>query len=99
MTTFSLHRSGCFYVQQQNDHRPWRGIDQFGEISVHGVLSRVDGLRDKLRVTIDTSDRRVMIPTENRLDFAELPADVIDKLQIEFDSDPSQVAFKALPEA
>lgn len=40
-----------------------------------------------------------MIPTENRLDFAELPADVIDKLQIEFDSDPSQVAFKAPPEA
>jgi ATP-dependent Lon protease len=37
-----------------------------------------------------------MFPTENRRDFAELPAEIIDKLQIDFYSDPSQAAFKAL---
>ena len=39
---------------------------------------------------------RVMIPTENRRDFVDLPAEVIDKIQIDFYSDPAQAAFKAL---
>jgi ATP-dependent Lon protease len=39
-----------------------------------------------------------MLPTENRRDFAELPAEVIDKLQIDFYSDPLQAAFKTLVE-
>jgi len=47
---------------------------------------------------MDAGAKRVMIPTENRRDFAELPAEVIDKLQIDFYSDPSQAAFKALAE-
>jgi predicted ATP-dependent Lon-type protease len=38
-------------------------------------------------------------PSKNRRDFAELPAEVIDKLQIDFYSDPSQAAIKALAEA
>jgi len=45
-----------------------------GQMSLHGVLSRVEGLGDKLRIAIDAGARRVMIPTENRHDFAELPA-------------------------
>lgn len=43
--------------------------------------------------------RRVLIPTENSRDFAQLPAEVLDnKLRIEFYSEPSQAAFKALAE-
>lgn len=37
-----------------------------------------------------------MIPTESRRDFAELPVEVIDRLQIDFFSDPVQAAMKAL---
>ena len=40
--------------------------------------------------------RRIMIPTINRKDFATLPDEVIDKMQIEFYSDPAQAAFEAL---
>ena len=65
-------------------------------MSLHGVLSRVDGLGDKLRVAMDAGARRVLIPTENSRDFAQLPAEVLDKLRIEFYSEPSQAAFKAL---
>lgn len=39
-----------------------------------------------------------MIPTVNRKDFATLPDEMIDKMQIEFYSDQAQVAFKALAE-
>jgi ATP-dependent Lon protease len=69
-----------------------------GQMSLHGVLSRVDGLGDKLRVAMDAGARRVLIPTENSRDFASLPAEVLDKLRIEFYSEPSQAAFKALAE-
>jgi ATP-dependent Lon protease len=74
------------------------GLVILGQMSLHGVLSRVEGLGDKLRIAMDAGARRVMIPTENRRDFAELPAEVIDKLQIDFYSDPGQATFKALTE-
>ncbi len=60
------------------------------------MLSYVEGLGDKLRVAMDAGTKRVMIPTLNRKDFATLPDEVIDKIQIEFYSDPAQAAFKAL---
>jgi ATP-dependent Lon protease len=69
-----------------------------GQMSLHGVLSRVEGLGDKLRVAMDAGARRVLIPTDNSRDFAQLPADILDKLRIEFYSEPSQAAFKALAE-
>jgi ATP-dependent Lon protease len=69
-----------------------------GQMSLHSVLSRVDGLGDKLRVAMDAGARRVLIPTENSKDFAVLPAEVLDKLRIEFYSEPAQAAFKALAE-
>jgi ATP-dependent Lon protease len=74
------------------------GLVVLGEMSLHGVLSHVEGLGDKLRVAMDSGARRVMIPTVNRKDFATLPDEVIDKMQIEFYSDPAQAAFKALTE-
>jgi ATP-dependent Lon protease len=69
-----------------------------GQMSLHGVLSRVDGLGDKLRVAMDAGARRVLIPTENSRDLATIPPEVLEKLQLEFYSDPSQAAFKALAE-
>ena len=56
-------------------------------------LYSLQGLKD-----LGPTLKRAMFPTENRRDFAELPAEIIDKLQIEFYSDPSQAAFKALLE-
>lgn len=74
------------------------GLVILGQMSIHGVLSRVEGLGDKIRIALDAGAKRVMLPTENRRDFAELPAEIIDKLQIDFYSDPLQAAFKALIE-
>jgi ATP-dependent Lon protease len=72
------------------------GLVVLGQMSLHGVLGRVEGLGDKLRVAMDAGARRVMFPTENRRDFAELPTEVIDKLQIDLYSDPAKAVFKAL---
>jgi ATP-dependent Lon protease len=74
------------------------GLIILGNMSIHGVLARVEGLAEKLRVAMDAGARRVIIPTENRRDFADIPAEVIDKLQMDFYSDPAQAALKALVE-
>jgi ATP-dependent Lon protease len=74
------------------------GLVILGQMSLHGVLSRVEGLGDKLRVAMDAGAKRVMFPTENRRDFAELPIEVVDKLQIDLYSEPAKAAFKALAE-
>lgn len=75
------------------------GIVILGQMSIHGVLSRVEGLGDKLRIAMDAGAKRVVIPTENKRDFGELPAEVIDKLRIEFYSEPAQAAIKAFESA
>ncbi|MEM2125860.1 MAG: protease Lon-related BREX system protein BrxL [Candidatus Methanosuratincola sp.] len=74
------------------------GLVVLGRMSIHGVLSRVEGLGDKLRIAMDAGAKKVMIPTENHKDFALLPTEIIDKLSIDFYSDPIQAAFKALAE-
>lgn len=71
------------------------GMVILGQMSIHGVLGRVEGLGDKLRIAMDAGAKRVLLPTENKRDFADLPAEVIDKLRIEFYSEPIQAAFKA----
>jgi ATP-dependent Lon protease len=67
-----------------------------GDLTIHGVLMRVDALADKLKTAMDAGAKRVMIPTENKRDFADLPGDIIDKLQIVFYSDPTNAAFRAM---
>lgn len=74
------------------------GLVVLGEMSIQGVITYVEGLGDKLRIAMDSGAKRVMIPTMNRKDFATLPDEVIDKMQIEFYSDPIQAVYKALSE-
>jgi ATP-dependent Lon protease len=67
-----------------------------GDMSLHGVLVRVGALADRLKIAMDAGARKVMIPVENKRDFADLPGDIIDKLQIIFYSDPVNAALKAM---
>jgi ATP-dependent Lon protease len=71
------------------------GLVVLGQMSIHGVLNRVEGLADRLRISLDAGAKRILIPTESRRDFAELPPELIDKLQIDFYSEPAKAAFKA----
>ena len=74
------------------------GLVVLGQMSIHGVLSRVEQLGDRLRVAMDAGARQVLIPTANAADFAAIPPELLDKLRVDFYSEPSQAAFKALAE-
>ncbi len=74
------------------------GLIILGEMTLHGVLSRVEYLGDRMRVAMDAGAKRVVIPTVNAADFGSIPPELLDKIRVEFYSDPMQAAFKAISE-
>jgi ATP-dependent Lon protease len=70
-----------------------------GQMSIHGVLGRVERLSDRLRVAMDSGARQVMIPSVNAPDLGVIPTELLDKIRIEFFSEPIQAAYKAIEEA
>lgn len=67
-----------------------------GEMSIHGVLMPVTGLTEMLQVVMDAGGKRVLIPVENKRDLADVPTEVLDKLEVSFYTDPVNAAFKAM---
>jgi predicted ATP-dependent Lon-type protease len=75
------------------------GLIRAWNYSAETARSAVGGSpRSGFESASDAGAQRVLIPTENSRDFATLPAGVLDKLRIEFYSEPSQAALKALAE-
>jgi ATP-dependent Lon protease len=74
------------------------GLVALGQMSIHGVLSRLDNLGDALRVAMEAGARQVLIPTTTAADLGSIPGELLDKLWLEFYSDPMAAAFKALVE-
>jgi ATP-dependent Lon protease len=67
-----------------------------GEMSLRGGLLKVGSLTERLQLAMDNGAKRVLLPAENKRDFADIPTEVLDKLQIIFYSDPINAAFRAL---
>jgi len=67
-----------------------------GEMSIRGGLLKVGLLTERLQLAMDNGARRILLPAENKRDFADIPSDVLDKLQIAFYSDPVNAALRAL---
>jgi ATP-dependent Lon protease len=67
-----------------------------GEMSIHGTLLKVDKLTERLQLAMDNGAKKVMLPAENKRDFADIPSHILDKLQIIFYSDPATAAFRAM---
>jgi ATP-dependent Lon protease len=67
-----------------------------GEMSIRGGLLKVGSLTERLQLAMDNGAKRVLLPAENKRDFADIPSDVLDKLQIIFYSDPGNAAWRAL---
>jgi len=74
------------------------GLIILGEMTLHGILPRIEYLGDRMRIAMDAGAKRVIIPTVNAADFGSIPPELLDKVRVEFYSDPMQAAFKALSE-
>ena len=68
----------------------------FGEMSVQGLLLRVSSLTERMQLALDAGARTVLIPSENKRDVADVPDEVLNKLQTVFYTDPINAAIRAM---
>jgi ATP-dependent Lon protease len=67
-----------------------------GEMSVQGLLLKVANLTERLQLAQESGAKQVLVPSENKRDLADVPDDVLNKLQVIFYTDPANAAIRAM---
>ena len=67
-----------------------------GEMSVQGLLLKVTNLTERMQLALDSGAKYVLIPSENKRDLADVPDEVLNKLQATFYTDPINAAIRAM---
>ena len=72
------------------------GLAMTGEITLRGRVLPIGGLREKLLAAVRAGIGTVLIPEKNRKDAAEVPKDILDRLNIVFVTDADEVLRASL---
>lgn len=75
---------------------PQPGLLVLGDMSVQGNVKAVRSLTEPLQVAMDNGAKRALVPIENKRQFLEVNADVLEHVDPIFYGDIRQAAFKAL---
>jgi ATP-dependent Lon protease len=67
-----------------------------GEMSVKGLLQRAQSLPERLELGREAGAKRILIPSENKRDLADVPDEVLNKLEPVFYTDPIHAAIRAM---
>lgn len=67
-----------------------------GDMSVQGNIKPMRSLTEPLQVANDNGARRALIPIENKRNFLDVPADIVEKVDPIFYGDPKTAAMKVL---
>jgi ATP-dependent Lon protease len=67
-----------------------------GDMSIQGNLKSLRSLNEPLRLSMENGCHRALIPIENKRNLLDVPADVVDKVDPVFYSDPLTAALKGL---
>ena len=67
-----------------------------GDTSIQGNIKGVRSLVEPLRVAMDNGAKRALIPIENKRNFFDVSADILESVDPIFYGDLRQAAFKAL---
>ena len=67
-----------------------------GDLSIQGTLKPLRSLTEPLQVGMDNGVRRVLLPIENKRNFMDINADVLERIDPIFYGDVRTAAFKAL---
>ena len=67
-----------------------------GEMSVQGMLLKVKGLPERMQLAVEAGAKRILIPSENKRDVAEVPDAVLSKIQWQFYDSPIRALIMAL---
>lgn len=67
-----------------------------GDMSIQGNIKPARSLTEPLQIAKDNGAKRALIPIENKRDFLEVSADIMEHVDPVFYSDPKTAAFKTL---
>ena len=67
-----------------------------GDLRIQGNIEAVRSLAEPLQVGMDNGARRALIPIENKRHFLDVSADIMERVDPIFYSDPMTAAMKAL---
>jgi ATP-dependent Lon protease len=68
----------------------------FGEMSVQGLLLKADALADRMQLAVESGAKRILIPSENKRDLADVPDAVLTACQSQFYDSPTKAAMMAM---
>jgi ATP-dependent Lon protease len=75
---------------------PMPALLVLGDMSIQGNIKPVRSLVEPLQVAMDNGAKRALIPIENKRNFFDVSADVLENVDPVFYGDLRQAAFKAL---
>ncbi len=67
-----------------------------GEMTVQGTLVKVSSLPERMQLAVESGARRILIPSENKRDVADVPDAVLTATQWMFYDSPTRAAITAM---
>ena len=64
-----------------------------GEMSVQGMLLKVSALPERMQLAVESGAKRILIPSENKRDVAEVPDAILTSIQWQFYDSPIKAAI------
>lgn len=75
---------------------PLAGLIVLGDLSIQGNIKAVRSLNEPLQAALDNGARKVLVPIENKRQFLEVSADIVEKVDPIFFGDMRTALMKAL---
>ena len=67
-----------------------------GEMSVQGMLLKVNALPERMQLAVEAGAKRILIPSENKRDLADVPDVILTATQWQFYDSPTKAAIMAM---
>ena len=67
-----------------------------GEMSIQGLLIKVTSLPERMQLAVEAGAKRILIPSENKRDLAEVPDAILTAIQWHFYDTPAKAAIMAM---
>ena len=67
-----------------------------GEMSVQGMLLKVTSLPERMQLAVESGAKRILIPSENKRDLAEVPDAILTAIQWQFYDSPTRASILAM---
>ena len=77
-------------------HQALPGLLILGDLSIQGNIKPLPSLSEALQLAMDNGARKALIPIENKRNFLDVSADIMERVDPVFYGDPMTAAMKGL---